>query len=111
MVTSGMYDEPLMVYREYVQNSVDSIDGAVEQGNLSANEGLISISVSGRERSVCIEDNGTGVSQSVAPKILLDLGCSPRNSRQRGFRGIGRLGGLAFAIYCSSKHVLQTKKK
>lgn len=33
-LTSGMYADPFVVFREYVQNCVDSIDNAVSQGIL-----------------------------------------------------------------------------
>jgi len=97
IITSGMYDDPLMVYREYVQNSVDSIDLAVNQGKFSESDGRISIRISGQTRSVFIEDNGFGLPNPTAINILMNLGYSPKEgSAQRGFRGIGRLGGLAY---------------
>jgi molecular chaperone HtpG len=97
IVTSGMYDDPLMIYREYIQNSVDSIDAAVRDGVLRFAGGKISILISGQNRSVTIEDNGAGLSEYLACRVLVDLGCSSKEgTRQRGFRGIGRLGGLAY---------------
>ena len=97
VITLGMYDDPLMIYREYIQNSADSIDIAIREGKISSNKGRISILVSGEDRSICIEDNGTGLPETLAEKVLLDLGCSQKEGTdQRGFRGIGRLGGLAY---------------
>lgn len=97
IVTSGMYDNPLMIYREYIQNSVDSIDLAIERGLLSPESAQISISLNGHDRSIVIEDNGLGLNIDTAHGILTNLGCSPKEgSNQRGFRGIGRLGGLAY---------------
>lgn len=97
IITLGMYDDPLMVYREYVQNAIDSIDAAVERGILKRDEAKIEIQVNGSDRTVLIEDNGTGVSTSLAGRVLLSLGFSPKDGEgQRGFRGIGRLGGLAY---------------
>lgn len=32
IITSGMYNDPMMIYREYIQNAVDSIDLAEEMG-------------------------------------------------------------------------------
>ena len=32
-LTTGMYSDPKIVYREYIQNSVDSLENAVENGN------------------------------------------------------------------------------
>jgi len=97
IITSGMYDDPLMVYREYIQNSVDSIDAAVQEGKLHRGEETISILISGINRTIIIEDNGGGVPEAEARRILFNLGSSPKDgSGQRGFRGIGRLGGLAY---------------
>ena len=31
-LTSGMYSDPYVVFREYIQNSVDSIDEAIRAG-------------------------------------------------------------------------------
>jgi molecular chaperone HtpG len=83
IITSGMYDDPLMVYREYIQNAVDSIDISVQEGELLSGEGRISILISGLKRSVSIEDNGGGIPEANAKRVLLEL-------------GIGRLGGLAY---------------
>jgi molecular chaperone HtpG len=97
IITAGMYDDPLMVYREYVQNAVDSIDLAEQQGKLRRGEGFISILIQGHDRSICVEDNGGGLGSLTAQDALLSLGCSPKEgTNQRGFRGIGRLGGLAY---------------
>jgi hypothetical protein len=97
IITSGMYDNPLMIYREYIQNAVDSIDSAVCQGLLEIEDGQISIDIDGRTRTVTVEDNGCGVSNSKVIDVLGSLGLSPKaGCHQRGFRGIGRLGGLSY---------------
>lgn len=97
VVTSGMYDNPLMVYREYIQNAVDSIDAAIKGGRITLEEGNIFITLDGENRQIIIEDNGGGISNDVAVHVLKSLGVSPKEgSNYRGFRGIGRLGGLAY---------------
>jgi molecular chaperone HtpG len=97
IITGGMYDDPLMVYREYIQNAVDSLDVAVRGGILSKGQGAITIEINGTDRAVCIEDNGVGLGHNSAANILLNIGFSPKDGAgQRGFRGIGRLGGLAY---------------
>lgn len=97
IVTSGMYDNPLMIYREYIQNSVDSIDHAIDNGFLEPGQERIVITLNGHGRNIVIEDNGFGLSNVVAHAILTNLGCSPKEGKnQRGFRGVGRLGGLAY---------------
>lgn len=97
IVTSGMYDNPLMIYREYIQNSVDSIDLAIESRLIAPESAKISITLNGHDRSIVFEDNGQGLDNDTAHGILTNLGCSPKEgTSQRGFRGIGRLGGLAY---------------
>ncbi|HRT84862.1 MAG TPA: ATP-binding protein [Bacteroidales bacterium] len=97
VITSGMYDNPLMIFREYIQNAVDSIDLGVSQGFLSLEESEISIQLQGQYRTITIQDNGLGLSNENAHIVLRSLGCSPKEgTSQRGFRGIGRLGGLAY---------------
>ena len=97
VITSGMYDNPLMIFREYVQNSVDSIDLGMEQRVITLADALISIQLNGQDRSIVITDNGLGLNNKDANLILRSLGCSPKEgTSQRGFRGIGRLGGLAY---------------
>ena len=97
IITSGMYDNPLMVYREYIQNAVDAIDLAIDGEVLALEDARISITLNGQDRTIIIQDNGHGLSNSTAHSTLTNLGCSPKeNQNQRGFRGIGRLGGLAY---------------
>ena len=92
LVTSGMYDSPLAIYREYVQNAADSIA-------LSGSPaGAVRITISRPESSVTIFDNGPGLSREQAVEALVPLAQSQKpRTLSRGFRGIGRLSGLAFA--------------
>ena len=96
-LTAGMYDNPLVIYREYIQNSVDAIDLAVREGMLNPSEAQISIVLSGKDRTITIEDNGIGVPAAEASRVLGDIGNSTKNGTGlRGFRGIGRLGGIGY---------------
>ena len=97
IVTSGMYNDPLMVYREYVQNAADAIDTAVSEGLLKQNTGQIDVRVDGKQRCVMITDNGTGMTHKDALNTLCSIGVSSKDqANSRGFRGIGRLGALAY---------------
>ena len=98
LLTSGMYLDPLTIYREYIQNSADSVEKSVDEGLLqSVEEGLIKITTNYIDRSIIIQDNGIGISKNKFLKILLSFGNSPkRGTNARGFRGIGRLAGLAY---------------
>jgi molecular chaperone HtpG len=95
ILTSGMYVSPLSIYREYVQNSADAIDQEKSTGGHRA--GRVSISFDHATRSVTIRDDGSGIPSDKAIDVLLAVGGSrKRGTRARGFRGVGRLSGLAY---------------
>src|SRR5262249_34697316 len=98
ILTTGMYVSPLSVYREYVQNSADAIDDARGQGLIDAEErGQVLIDIDHQSRSVTIIDNGAGLPSQHAMNTLLAIGGSAkRGTTARGFRGVGRLCGLAY---------------
>ncbi len=97
IITSGMYNHPLMVLREYVQNSADAIDEAIRLRQLTLNDGIINITVDGSNRSITVFDNGIGIRNQEAIETLCNIGCSRKDrSYLRGFRGIGRLGGIGY---------------
>jgi len=103
-LTSGMYNEPLVIFREYVQNAVDSIDISKNKGRNSLTK--VSIELDPAERKIVIRDNGMGIPSRSAEQILSSIGSSDKTGQNlRGFRGIGRLGGIAF----SDKAVFRTK--
>ncbi len=96
-LTTGMYSDPKIVYREYIQNSVDSLENAVQQGIIEQSSMRIDIIVSEENSRIAIRDNGTGIKNSEAQATLMNVGNSKkRNSNSRGFRGIGRLGGMSY---------------
>ena len=100
-LTTGMYSDPRIVYREYIQNAVDSIEAAISENIISEKEAYINVLIDAENGTITIEDNGRGVPAKTAESILLSIGKSTkRQENNRGFRGIGRLGGLS---YCGSR--------
>ena len=93
LLTHGLNTDPLSIYREYIQNSVDSI---VSLKN-NQRTGKIEIFLTPSELSLSIRDNGAGLSYQQAVQQLIPIGKSKKQRGvDRGFRGIGRLSGLAF---------------
>lgn len=101
LLSSSMYIEPLTIYREYVQNAIDSIDEARDAGLYKRGyEGRIDIDIDLTSRSIRIRDDGMGVRQEHFESQLGTFGSSlKRGTARRGFRGVGRLSGLG---YCQS---------
>ncbi|MGC8491297.1 MAG: ATP-binding protein [Syntrophobacteraceae bacterium] len=96
-LTTGMYSDNRIVYREYIQNASDSLDRAVRDGILAKDEASIDITLNVNRREIRIRDNGSGIVTKHVHAQLGDIGKSSKNYKeQRGFRGIGRLGGLGY---------------
>ncbi len=92
LVTSGMYDTPLASVREYVQNSADAYASV---GNF---HGKLEVHTDVANLRLTIRDYGPGLSADEAIIALLPIARSQKIlGLHRGFRGIGRLSGLAFA--------------
>lgn len=107
-LTTGMYTESKIIYREYIQNSADQIDIALAN-NLFQNEDLfIDIDIDATTRIITIKDNATGIPADQVSKKLSDVADSDKKiGEDKGFRGIGRLGGLA---YCDTMQFITTAK-
>ncbi|MDY0168686.1 MAG: ATP-binding protein [Thermoguttaceae bacterium] len=96
-LTTGMYGNPLDCIREYVQNASDAILTAERFKMLKPNTGVIELHLDPKERSLTIRDNGTGQSPEDAVERLLNIGMSSKvYGQEAGFRGIGRLAGIAY---------------
>ena len=96
-LTNGMYSSPMDLYREYIQNAVDSIDDAVRFGLIEKTASRIDISVDTTTSTISIKDNGCGIGIANAARLLVDIGNSKKSRvTSRGFRGIGRLAGLGY---------------
>lgn len=99
-LTNGMYASPLDMYREYIQNAVDSFDMALNTKRVSIDKMRIDIDIDLKKKTISIKDNGCGIPEKDAVAMLLDIGNSQKSrSDFRGFRGIGRLAGLG---YCNN---------
>lgn len=106
-LTIGMYNDSKIIYREYIQNAADSIDLACKDGIYKRDEKpQIDIELDNEERIIRIKDNAYGVKVSEINKKLANVADSDKERGvNKGFRGIGRLGGLA---YCETLKFITT---
>ena len=78
-LTSGMYSDPYVVFREYIQNAVDSIDEAIKRAIVAKGTERIDIHIIPAEKQIIIEDNGIGISVNNAEKTLISIGNSKKS--------------------------------
>lgn len=98
-LTLGMYEDCRFIYREYIQNAADAVDKALESSLLEKGEDAIHITIITEQRKIIISDNATGIERDNVMKVLRNIAHSTKKrGEDKGFRGIGRLGGLG---YCS----------
>ncbi len=96
-LTTGMYAESRVAYREYIQNACDQIDKAIKSALITQEEASITIFIDNVKRYISIEDNATGVPADIFESELGDIANSNKKiGEDKGFRGIGRLCGLAY---------------
>lgn len=97
VLTTGMYPDALDALREYVQNSYDAIRRAERAELLRPNFGEVVVSINTERQEIKIRDNGIGLPAVEARTTLLSIGASKKRvGTDAGFRGIGRLAGLAY---------------
>lgn len=95
-LTTGMYENSKIIYREYIQNSADGIDKALAAGILKPKDASIYIKIEPQNRKISIEDNGYGIPKADFKKIMESIADSQKTvDDNKGFRGIGRLGGIS----------------
>lgn len=96
-LTEGMYEDSRFIFREYIQNSADAIDKALAECLINCGDGEIHITIEPSSKTITFYDNGTGISSNKVVEILGDIASSSKEiGKDKGFRGIGRLGGLGY---------------
>lgn len=95
MLMFQLYSDERTIYREYVQNALDSINKAIDTRVLNqAKDGIVTIDIDARHKVIKIKDNGAGIDSANAVRTLLDISPSTKDGvTQAGMYGIGRLVG------------------
>ena len=93
IITESLYDNPIVVFREYVQNSVDSI--------FKSNNNIESdIKIFYENNCLYFADNGNGIEKDLFAEQMGRIANSNKvKTKNIGYKGIGRLSGLP---YCDS---------
>ena len=95
MLMFNLYAHEQTIYREYVQNALDSINAAVRLHILDQlKDGVVRIDIDYEGRRIVIRDNGKGIQAADAVRVMLDISASNKNGiTEAGLHGIGRLVG------------------
>ena len=108
-ITSALYDDPIILFREYVQNSVDAYNDSIKDTNKIMKDFFVDINIDKEKRIIIIKDNGYGIPENEFINEMTSIGHSKKSNKldQIGFRGIGRLSAFP---YCK-KLTFQNKPK
>lgn len=91
IITESLYDNPIVVFREYVQNSIDSIFR--NRDNKDRSE----IKIWNSGDNLFFLDNGQGINKSEFKYEMIKIGASTkRKQKNLGYKGIGRLSGIPY---------------
>lgn len=93
IITESLYDKPMVVFREYVQNSVDSLDKVVDEDNKKH----LHCKIWTENNNLFFLDNGIGIQKDGFWDKMRDIGFSEKKKSENiGYKGIGRLSGLPY---------------
>lgn len=96
-LTTALYEDPIIIFREYVQNSVDAYNKEIEIDESNIFEDFaVDIEIDRRKRNIQIYDNGYGIVEEEFLEKMTTIGASEKSKfiDQIGFRGIGRLSAM-----------------
>lgn len=95
----GLYENAMVVYREYLQNACDAVEQALQEGLIpNRRQANIAVSIDEYNRAITIEDVGIGIAKDNIGPYLVSVASSQKYGKGLvGRHGIGRLNG---ANYC-----------
>lgn len=113
-LTSALYEDPIVLFREYVQNSVDAYKAAIRNdATLRMDNFCVEITHKAENRTIIFVDNGYGIESSQFIEKMRSIGDSDKGqyNDQIGFRGIGRLSAMPFCDVLTFENKVQGSSK
>ena len=99
IITESLYDKPIVVFREYVQNSADSLSLV----NKDDKETLCNY-IWHKDDNLYFLDNGVGINPEIFLTKMESIAFSTKEkTTNMGYKGIGRLSGIS---YCKKLHFI-----
>jgi hypothetical protein len=97
ILSHDLYPRKLEVIREYIQNSSDALEAYADISDIIEDSAEPQIKVSVQGRSVLIYDNGIGMDREEVAKLRRIAYSEKKVGQEAGYKGIGRLAGIAVA--------------
>ena len=92
IITESLYDKPIVVFREYVQNSVDSFS-SVDTDTTH----LLTSKIWESNKNLYFLDNGSGIPEKEFINRMKSIAFSTKiKAKNLGYKGIGRLSGISY---------------
>lgn len=108
IITESLYDKPIVVFREYVQNSVDSL----ERTGYDEKESGLCCKIWNSNSDLYFLDNGAGIPKDIFHDKMKSIALSQKErSRDIGYKGIGRLSGISYCEKLIFVNILSYEKK
>lgn len=93
VITESLYDKPIVVFREYVQNSVDSFLSAEKK----CKDKKFCNHIWTDDNNLYFLDNGTGIKSEDFLFKMQNIALSSKDKTANiGYKGIGRLSGISY---------------
>lgn len=91
VITESLYDNPIVIFREYVQNSADSIMKSEYDND------QCEIRIWEKDECLYFLDNACGIEQNSFNEEMVKIGASSKKRQTSlGYKGIGRLSGVPY---------------
>ena len=114
-ITVALYENPIILFREYVQNSLDAYNKARDDGEKIIKDLHVAINIDEKCRKIVITDNGYGIkTDGLFRNRMLSIGGSDKvrdKTKYIGFRGIGRISGMPFCEKLTFRNKAQGSNK
>ena len=97
ILSEDLYPRKLEVVREYIQNASDALDEYMSVADQIEDRAEPVIKISLQGRSLLIYDNGIGMDEEEITKLKRIAYSEKKAGEEAGYKGIGRLAGVAIA--------------
>lgn len=105
IITESLYDNPIVVFREYVQNSMDSLLKEEDQEKCE-------IKIWESDGNLFFLDNGRGIATNRFYDEMVTIGGSTKKKhRNLGYKGIGRLSGVPYCAKLTFVNIYDYESK